>query len=63
MNNNAIQMLQMLAQKNPNVGKMLNMVNNGQLNMEQMCREICKQKGIDFDKTFAQFQQQNNNKR
>lgn len=55
-------MLRILAQQNPQIGNMLNMVQGGQMNMEQVCKKYCEQQGIDFNTAMAQFKQQQNNK-
>ena len=69
--NNPMQMLQMLMQggknpqqmimnlmgkNNPMINNLTNMANKGDTKgIEEFARNICKEKGMDFDKDFATF--------
>ena len=42
--------------KNPIIGNVMNMAQNGDSKgVENFARNICKQRGIDFDTAFGQF--------
>jgi hypothetical protein len=44
---------------NPMVKNAVGMAQNGDLQgVEQMARNLCKEKGIDFDKAFSDFKNQ-----
>ena len=46
-------------QKNPMANNLLQMAQNGNTSgIEQIARNICAQKGLDFDKEFNSFKQQ-----
>lgn len=46
-------------QNNPMANNLLQMVQNGNTSgIEQIARNICAQKGLDFDKEFNSFKQQ-----
>lgn len=46
-------------QNNPMANNLLQMAQNGNINrIEQIARNICAQKGLDFDKEFNSFKQQ-----
>ena len=46
-------------QNNPMANNLLQMAQNGNTNgIEQIARNICAQKGLDFDKEFNSFKQQ-----
>ena len=53
---NPQQMMQQMINQNPQMQQMLRGVdtNNPQA-MEQLCKNVCLQKGIDFDTAMAQF--------
>lgn len=58
---NLQQMTNMLLSQNPQIAQLLQGVNvNDSKAMEQLCRNVCAQKGIDFNTMLAQFKQQNN---
>lgn len=44
---------------NPMIKNTVNMAQKGDMKgIEQMARNLCKEKGIDFDKTFSDFKNQ-----
>ena len=46
-------------QNNPIANNLLQMAQNGNINgIEQIARNMCAQKGLDFDKEFSSFKQQ-----
>lgn len=46
-------------QNNPMANNLLQMAQNGNISgIEQIARNICAQKGLDFDKEFNSFKQQ-----
>ena len=46
-------------QNNPMANNLLQMAQNGNINgIEQIARNMCAQKGLDFDKEFSSFKQQ-----
>lgn len=46
-------------QNNPMANNLLQMAQNGNISgIEQIARNICEQKGLDFDKEFNSFKQQ-----
>lgn len=52
------QMTNMLIQQNPQMKQILNGVNINDPNvMEQICKNICQQKGLDFNTMLTQFKQ------
>lgn len=52
----AEQMIQNMAGDNPMLGNLIQMAKSGNTqNIEQFARNICKSKGIDFDKEFNSF--------
>ena len=54
-----IQMLQQSAQNNPVGQNLLTMAqNNDGKGIEKVARNLCAQRGLDFDKEFAAFKQQ-----
>ena len=54
-----IQMLQQQAGDNPVGQNLLKMAqNNDGMGIEQVARNMCAQRGLDFDKEFANFKQQ-----
>ena len=54
-----IQMLQQQAGNNPIGQNLLKMAqNNDGKGIEQVARNMCAQRGLDFDKEFANFKQQ-----
>ena len=54
--------MNMLGQnQNPMATQLMQMVKNGNTNqIEQFARNICKERGMDFDKQFAEFMKQIN---
>ncbi len=55
----AMNMLQQRSGNNPIFQNVMNMVNNGDMSgVEQVARNICKEKGIDADQLMNQVQQQ-----
>jgi hypothetical protein len=47
--------------QNPMATQLMQMVKNGNTNqIEQFARNICKERGMDFDKSFAEFMKQIN---
>ena len=54
--------MNMLGQnQNPMATQLMQMVKNGNTNqIEQFARNICKERGMDFDKSFAEFMKQIN---
>ena len=47
--------------KNPMAVQLMQMVKNGNTNqIEQFARNICKERGMDFDKSFSEFMKQIN---
>ena len=54
-----IQFLQQQAQQNPMGQNLLNLVQSGRTaDIEKIARNICAQRGVDFDKEFTAFKQQ-----
>ena len=52
----AEQMIQSMGGNNPMLGNLMQLAKNGNTkNIEQFARNICKSKGIDFDKEFSSF--------
>ena len=52
----AEQMMQSVGGNNPMLGNLMQMAKDGNnQNIEQFARNICKLKGIDFDKEFSSF--------
>lgn len=50
------QMIQSMGGDNLMLGNLIQMAKNGNTqNIEQFARNICKSKGIDFDKEFSSF--------
>ena len=50
------QMIQSMGGDNLMLGNLIQMAKNGnKQNIEQFARNICKSKGIDFDKEFSSF--------
>ena len=48
-----------IVMKNPIARNAMQMAQNGDSNgIEQMARNLCKEKGIDFDKSFSDFKNQ-----
>ena len=54
--------MNMLGQnQNPMVTQLMQMVKTGNTNqIEQFARNICKERGMDFDKSFSEFMKQIN---
>ena len=54
--------MNMLGQnQNPMATQLMQMVKNGNTNqIEQFARNICKERGMDFDKSFSEFMKQIN---
>ena len=47
--------------QNPMVTQLIQMIKNGNTNqIEQFARNICKERGMDFDKSFSEFMKQIN---
>ena len=47
--------------QNPMAMQLMQMVKNGNTNqIEQFARNVCKERGMDFDKSFAEFMKQIN---
>ena len=47
--------------QNPMAMQLMQMVNNGNTNqIEQFARNVCKERGMDFDKSFTEFMKQIN---
>lgn len=47
--------------QNPMAIQLMQMVKNGNINqIEQFARNICKERGMDFDKSFSEFMKQIN---
>ena len=47
--------------QNPMATQLMQMVKNGNTNqIEQFARNICKERGMDFDKSFVEFMKQIN---
>ena len=47
--------------QNPMAIQLMQMVKNGNTNqIEQFARNVCKERGMDFDKSFAEFMKQIN---
>ena len=45
--------------QNPMAMQLMQMVKNGNTNqIEQFARNVCKERGMDFDKSFAEFMKQ-----
>ena len=53
-NNNPMQMFMILAQQNPKMQPVVQMLQNG-ANPEQLVRSICQQRGIDVNQLLNQF--------
>ncbi len=54
-----LMMLFLQQQNNPIANNLLQMAQNGNINgIEQIARNMCAQKGLDFDKEFSSFKQQ-----
>ncbi len=54
-----MQFLQQQAQQNPMGQNLLNLVQSGRTaDIEKIARNICAQRGVDFDKEFTAFKQQ-----
>ena len=52
----AEQMIQSMGGNNPMLSNLIQMAKDGNnQNIEQFARNICKSKGIDFDKEFSSF--------
>ena len=52
----AEQMIQSMGGNNPMLGNLMQLAKGGNTkNIEQFARNICKSKGIDFDKEFSSF--------
>ena len=52
----AEQMMQSMGGNNPMLSNLIQMAKDGNnQNIEQFARNICKSKGIDFDKEFSSF--------
>ena len=52
----AEQMIQIMGGNNPMLGNLMQLAKDGNTqNIEQFARNICKSKGIDFDKEFSSF--------
>ena len=50
------QMMQSMGGNNPMLGNLMQLAKDGNTkNIEQFARNICKSKGIDFDKEFSSF--------
>ena len=50
------QMMQSMGGNNPMLSNLIQMAKDGNnQNIEQFARNICKSKGIDFDKEFSSF--------
>lgn len=55
---NPMAVLQQLAQNNPNAQEFLSLIQgHTPQQMEQVCRNICQQRGINFDSALAQVKQ------
>ena len=55
---NPQQMFNKLASENPQIKQMMNGVNFNDINsVENLCKNICMQKGVDFETMKAQFRQ------
>ncbi len=55
---NPLAVIQSMAGNNPGAQEMLSLLQgHTPQQMEQVCRNICKQRGINFDSAFAQVQQ------
>lgn len=47
--------------QNPMATQLMQMVKNGNTNqIEQFARNVCKERGMDFDKSFSEFMKQIN---
>ena len=56
---NPQQMFNKLARENPQMAQLIKGVNfNDTHSVEQMCKNICLQKGLDYETMLAQFRQQ-----
>lgn len=56
MNNKYEQLINRVSNTNPIIGNLVKMAKNGDTkSVETFARNLCKEKGIDFDKEFAQF--------
>ncbi len=52
-------LIQNMSGNNPMLSNLMQLAKNGNTqNIEQFARNICKSKGIDFDKEFKAFMQQ-----
>ena len=52
----AEQMIKSMGGNNPMLGNLMQLAKDGNTkNIEQFARNICKSKGIDFDKEFSSF--------
>ena len=49
-------MINMLAQQYPEMGMLLQMSNGNPQNMEQLCKNLCQQRGLDFNNIYQQAQ-------
>lgn len=57
-------LMNMVAQQNPQMGAALNLLSGkSPQDMEQVCRNLCQQRGLNFDSLYQQAQQiaKNNN--
>ena len=54
--NNPQAAMSMLAQQYPELGMILQMSNGKIQNMEQLCKTICQQRGLDFNTVYQQAQ-------
>lgn len=56
---NPMQMMQSMMGQNPNMKRAMEMANGKNPDqLKQVCQNLCKQQGIDFDEAFKQFQSQ-----
>lgn len=56
MNDKYEQLINKCGSMNPIIGNLVKMAKNGDSkSVETFARNMCKEKGIDFDKEFAQF--------
>ena len=56
MNNKYEQLINRVSNVNPMIGNLVKLAKNGDSkSVENFARNLCKEKGIDFDKEFAQF--------
>lgn len=59
--NNPMEMIKMFMQKNnnPMINNLIQMAQRGDIKgVENFARNLCKEKGVDFDKEFAAFMSQ-----